>query len=43
MIAVLDLIGTQIRENYQRIHTWSGMIETEVTLLHTGKNAEETE
>jgi hypothetical protein len=41
MIAVLDLIGTRIHENFSKIRTWTGQAEVEIKYLHTGKNAEE--
>ena len=40
MSAVLDLIASQIQENYELIDTWSGEIEKKITWLHTGSVAE---
>lgn len=40
MPTFLDLIGNQVRDNYERIITWSGEIDVKINILHTGDNAE---
>lgn len=41
MPAILGLIGESIRDNYERIHTWSGEIDAKMNWLWTGAKAEE--
>ena len=40
MPVFLDLIGNRIRDNYERIITWSGEIDVKINMLHTGDNTE---
>lgn len=41
MPAILGLIGESIRDNYERIQTWSGEIDVKMNWLWTGAKAEE--
>jgi hypothetical protein len=41
MPAVLGLIGESIRDNYERIQTWSGEIDVKINWIWTGAKAEE--
>ncbi|MBW8039062.1 MAG: hypothetical protein FVQ85_03585 [Planctomycetes bacterium] len=41
MPIVLDLIGNQVRNNYERIITWSGEIDVKLNKVYTGVAAEE--
>jgi hypothetical protein len=41
MPAILTLIANDIRDNYQRIITWSGEIDQQITWVHTGPLAED--
>jgi len=41
MPIVLELIANNIRENYERIKTWSGEIDKRTTWVHTGSLAED--
>jgi hypothetical protein len=38
---ILDLIANGIRENYERINTWTGEIDKKITWVHTGSLVEE--
>jgi hypothetical protein len=40
MPVILQLIGSQIRDNYQRINTWTGEIDEKIIWIHTGAQAE---
>ena len=42
MISVLDLIGSRMRDNYEKIKTWKGEVDVEIRLLHSGENAVDT-
>jgi hypothetical protein len=39
--AILQLIGAQIKDNYERISTWSGEINAKITWVWSGANSEE--
>ena len=41
MPIILNLIGSQIRDNYERIITWSGEINVKLNMLHTGARVED--
>ena len=41
MPATFDLIGKSIRDNYERIQTWSGEIDVKTNWLWTGAKAED--
>ena len=41
MPIILDLIANQVRDNYERIITWSGEIDVKLNWLHTGAIAQE--
>jgi hypothetical protein len=41
MTTILNLIASQVRNNYERINTWSGKIDKKITWVHTGSLAED--
>lgn len=41
MTVIFDLIGESIRDNYERIQTWSGEIDVKMDWLWTGAKAED--
>lgn len=38
---VAELIATQIQDNYEQIHIWSGEIDVKLNMYHTGARAED--